>query len=326
MTNATTLELRPFDPARDFPRVVEMIGAVHEDAGIHWFPTEASLRADWMPKPNYDPALDTVIAVVDGASVGIGRTTWREREGGVVHRVETWVRPEWQRQGIGRLLLEWGERRARAVVAGGGGGSPTLPHFLGGTTDHSNVAGMALAERAGYQPIRYHFEMRRDLAEPIPEPPPIPDGLELRQVTPDQHRAIWLADVEAFRDHWDTATPFEEDFVQFFQHPDVDTAMWLVAWDGDEVAGMVLNAIYREENQRMGIDIGWLDGVSTRRPWRGRGVASALIARALVLLRKRGMAVAALGVDSENPSGALGLYERFGFRPTRTWVFFRKPF
>jgi ribosomal protein S18 acetylase RimI-like enzyme len=35
---------------------------------------------------------------------------------------------------------------------------------------------------------------------------------------------------------------------------------------------------------------------------------------------------AVLGVDTENPSGALGLYESFGFRQKRTWLFLRKPF
>ena len=62
---------------------------------------------------------------------------------------------------------------------------------------------------------------------------------------------------------------------------------------------------------------GWLDGVFVRRPWRRRGLASALVARALVRLREAGMEEAMLGVDSENPSGALGLYERAGFQVHR---------
>jgi mycothiol synthase len=293
---------------------------------VHWFPTVAGLTTQWMPKPNYEPARDTILAAEGEAIIGLARASWREQEGGVVHRIETWVRPDRQRQGIGTRLLAWGEQHARDAVAAGIGGPRDLPRYFGGVADQANAASVALAERAGYVPIRFHYEMRRDLAEPIPEPPPIPDGLELRPVTPDQHRAIWLADAEAFRDHWDTSPPFEEDFVQFFQHPDVDTALWLVAWDGNEVAGMVLNAIYPEENDHMGLDIGWIDGVATRRPWRGRGVASALIPRALRLLRERGMAIAALGVDTQNPTGALGLYERFGFRPNRTWAFYRKPF
>jgi len=50
-----------------------------------------------------------------------------------------------------------------------------------------------------------------------------------------------------------------------------------------------------------------------RRPWRRRGLASALIVSALAGLRDAGMTEAMLGVDTENPSGALHLYESLGF-------------
>ena len=102
--------------------------------------------------------------------------------------------------------------------------------------------------------------------------------------------------------------------------------MWQVAWDGDQVAGLVLNTIYQHENEAEGVKVGWLDSVATRRPWRKRGLAGALIARSLAVLRERGMETAGLGVDAENPNGALRLYESFGFRPIRRYVFFRKPF
>jgi ribosomal protein S18 acetylase RimI-like enzyme len=71
--------------------------------------------------------------------------------------------------------------------------------------------------------------------------------------------------------------------------------------------------------------VGWLDSVATRRPWRGRGLAGALIVRSMAALRDRGMTEAGLGVDAENPSGALRLYERFGFRRIRTWTFYQRP-
>ncbi len=37
MTAAATVELRPFDPQRDFPPVVELIAAAHAHAGFEWF-------------------------------------------------------------------------------------------------------------------------------------------------------------------------------------------------------------------------------------------------------------------------------------------------
>ncbi|MGI8867321.1 MAG: GNAT family N-acetyltransferase [Mycobacteriales bacterium] len=55
--------------------------------------------------------------------------------------------------------------------------------------------------------------------------------------------------------------------------------------------------------------------VGTAREWRGRGVASALIAASLQAARDNGIGIVSLGVDRENPTGAVGVYERMGFRP-----------
>ena len=64
---------------------------------------------------------------------------------------------------------------------------------------------------------------------------------------------------------------------------------------------------------------------STGAPWRGRGVASALIVRALGALRDRGMTEAALGVDAQNETGALRLYEAMGFREAARETEWRRP-
>jgi ribosomal protein S18 acetylase RimI-like enzyme len=65
--------------------------------------------------------------------------------------------------------------------------------------------------------------------------------------------------------------------------------------------------------------------VSVRRPWRRRGLASALIAESLRVLKDRGMTEGALGVDAENPMGALGVYEANGFRVHRKGLNYRRP-
>jgi ribosomal protein S18 acetylase RimI-like enzyme len=85
-----------------------------------------------------------------------------------------------------------------------------------------------------------------------------------------------------------------------------------------------MNFVFPEENERLGVARGWLQHVSVRRPWRRRGLAAALIAESLRALRDRGLAEAALGVDAENTTGALRLYESLGFRRHRTGVSFRK--
>ena len=69
---------------------------------------------------------------------------------------------------------------------------------------------------------------------------------------------------------------------------------------------------------------------SAFREWHGASddLAAALVARSLLVLRERGMDSAILGVDAENPTGALGVYERAGFEVAtrepalrRSWPF-----
>jgi ribosomal protein S18 acetylase RimI-like enzyme len=181
-----------------------------------------------------------------------------------------------------------------------------------------------LLEAEAYARVRYGFMMVRNLAEPIPDAP-LPAGLDVRPVVEADHRRIWDADVEAFRDHWDAGVRTEEDYAGWFSTPGIDTSMWRVAWDGDEVAGSVMNFVFAEENERLGVRRAWLEHISVRRQWRRRGLAAALISESLRELRARGLEEAALGVDGENLSGALRLYESLGFRRYRMGIAFRKP-
>lgn len=316
------LRFRAFDPERDYEGFVQLIHACHLADGIDWLPTAASMRSDDAHAGEYDPRRDLLLAELDGRLVAATRTDVRTRGGIGVHQVEGWVLPERRRQGLGRALLHWTERRAAEVARADGRGPERA---LSTWPDAAQAGAIALYESEGYRIVRYGFLMVRDLADPIPDAP-LPAGLEIRPVAVAEHRRIWDADTEAFRDHWDSGERTEDDFVSWFAEPDLDTSLWRVAWDGDEVAGSVMTYIWSEENEKLGIRRGWLEHVSVRRPWRQRGLASALIADSLRALRAAGMTEAALGVDAENVSGALRVYEALGFRRHRTGVSYRKAF
>jgi len=145
-------------------------------------------------------------------------------------------------------------------------------------------------------------------------------------VQPEHHRAIFDAENEAFLDHWMARDHTEADFKKLFRRSDIDTDLWVVAWDGDQVAGVVQNWIWPDENETLGIARGWLEHISVRRPWRRRGLGRAITAEALRRLRDAGMTLAALGVDADNPTGALGLYEGLGFEvETRSTAYWGPP-
>jgi mycothiol synthase len=316
------LVLRPFELERDFEGLVELIGASNLADAVDWIPTAASFRVELEHRPDFEPARDIRIAELDGGLVGAAEHMVRTRGDTIVHHIDGWVRPSHRRRGIGRALLKWSEERAREAAAANPG---SRPHALASWPDEQQVGTIALLESEGYGILRYGFMMLRRLAEPIPDAP-LPEGLEIRPVRPEDHRRIWDADVDAFRDHWKTPVRTDADFSGWFAEPELDTSLWRVAWDGDEVAGSVMSFIFAEENERLGVQRGWLEHVSVRRAWRRRGLASALIAESLRGLRARGLDEAALGVDAENTTGALRLYERLGFSRHRTGILYAKSF
>lgn len=289
--------------------------------GVDEVRTGEDLRCEYEPLDAFRAERDLVLAEVDGTVVGFAFGILVHRDGALV--AETWgaVLPDWRHRGIGTALWRWNRDRLTGEAAA----DPRPgPRQLRGFALDIELADLALFDDQGYVPIRYGFEMRRFLTGTLPRHA-LPAGLELRPVTPETERAIFDADNEAFEDHWGHREQGEGDFVARFRNPDVDTSLWRVAWDGDQVAGVVMNVIFRGENEALGVQRGWLEHVSVRRPWRGRGVAKALCAASFQALRDAGMAEAWLGVDGSNPTGALQLYEALGFTVARRWRAYGRP-
>jgi ribosomal protein S18 acetylase RimI-like enzyme len=117
----------------------------------------------------------------------------------------------------------------------------------------------------------------------------------------------------------------DPEFKGWSEFPTFDPTLWQIAWRGDQVVGTVFGMINAKENEANGRKRGMTELISVARPWRGKGIAKALMARCMRELKARGMTEAALGVDAENPSGALKLYEKMGFRVVKKATFYRKP-
>jgi ribosomal protein S18 acetylase RimI-like enzyme len=77
-------------------------------------------------------------------------------------------------------------------------------------------------------------------------------------------------------------------------------------------------------NQRLGVREGWVGDLGTRRGYRKRGLARALLSASMQAFKAAGMDTAKLGVDSQNPNGALQLYESVGFQKVETWFSYVK--
>lgn len=318
------LVLRGYAGEADLPELVRIQNAEWEADGVRGRSTVAELAAWWgHPSEQFDPHRDVTIVEVDGHPAAFSQLDWLDANDGVrEYRSRCWVHPAYRRRGIGTMLMLRSEERRRALSTQH---EVDRPRVLGLGTAEGNAGATAIARRFGYEPARWFFDMERRIDEALPEVPPLPDGIEVRPATADIAHRVWEADTEAFRDHWGGWDTSEAGFRRWVDSPEFDPDLQVLAWDGDEIAAGVLNAIYPEENEQLGVRRGWLDSVFTRRPWRRRGLARALIVRSLHLLRERGMDVAVLGVDADNPSGALGLYESAGFRSTERFTAWRRP-
>lgn len=293
----------------DFAAGARVLSAGARADGIPWQPTPAHVREFWERSSMLDLDHDLLLAEVDGEVVALALVERIVRDGIVVFELECGVDPAIRRRGLGHALFAHNLRRAaeRAALE-----APGTSIDIGSFAEDSQRDSIALLEEAGFRPVRWFHLMLRDLHQPIPEAP-LPAGLEIRPVTPDQYRAIFDAEVEAFRDHWGSHEPTPEAFDNTYGKAEFEPDLWVVAWDGDEVAGVVQNWIWPEENQTLGVSRGWLEHISVRRPWRRQGLATAMTAESLRRFAARGLQEGMLGVDADNPNGALGLYRGLGF-------------
>ena len=142
------------------------------------------------------------------------------------------------------------------------------------------------------------------------EEPAWPAGLASRPFHRGEERAVYDAYVEAFADHWGFVPESFADWCTWNLGPNADTSLWRLVEDGGEIAAVCMS------NASRGVDrtLGWIGVLAVRRPWRRRGLARALLVESFGLFRSAGRARAALGVDSENTTGALALYETAGMR------------
>jgi mycothiol synthase len=322
-TQIAGLRLRPYAGESDLP-AIDAIGNAASQADRIPERTSVEALAARYGNPNelFDAARDVTLALADGEPVAFAERSWVDTTDGLrEYRTDGEVDPAWRRRGIGTTLLLENERRLRELAAGH---DTARRRVFGSWSGDTQAGDMALLRRHGYEEVRWFFDMVRPTLDEVPDVP-LPEGFEVRPITPDLIRQVWHADIEAFRDHWGGFDDSDEQLQRYLARPSTDPSLWVIAFDGEEVAGGVVNSIDHTENAALGIQRGWLNSVFTRRPWRRRGLAGALIARSLVLLRERSMTSAGLGVDADNPTGALGLYERVGFEVDYRSTAWRKP-
>ncbi len=307
----------------DFKILAEVMQRSRDADLFELVETPEDVADDFRHLQNCDPTKDMLFVEINGAAVGFCRCEWHSRAGGVrTYEHAAHLVPEWRRDGLRKAMLQENERRLREIASKHPEEVTKIFEARANSTEND---WRALLEEEGYRPFRHNLLMVRPNLDGIPDLP-LPEGVEMRPVRPEQHRAIFKAAEIAFREepNFSEESWTEEGFKALTEWRAFKPEIWQVAWAGDVVAGAVMNIIDEVENKKFGRNRGETMAIFVGRKFRNRGLASALIARSFDVLRREGMDEVALGVDYENPSGACRIYERLGFRKSQQYTRYRK--
>lgn len=224
------------------------------------------------------------------------------------------VHPAWRDRGIEDHLMAWIVETSKRNLAR----APQNLRVALIMSADSRLSDLCAAyQRHGLRHVRSYYQMQLELDAPPPEPI-FPEGISLRTFVKGQDdRAVFEAFDEAFSDHYDHISGRFD----WFQHHSInnplsDFSMWYLAMAGDQIAGLCLCSKSIAEDPQLG----WVDDLAVRRPYRKRGLGLALLRTAFGEFYRRGYRKVGLSVDPQNLTGALRLYERAGMRPIRTWL------
>jgi mycothiol synthase len=199
-------------------------------------------------------------------------------------------------------LLEASIRRAET--------HPT-PHIRAFASDQDQAAQEAL-ERVGFEPIRHGFRMMIDLDGELPEPH-WPEGFAVRRFREGDEGRFHRGHQESFADTWEfTPEPFDNWSHWFMGPATFEPEHWFIVEHGEELAAVAICRISETED-----NAGWVFILGVLPAYRRRGLAMALLQHLFRHFAGAGMKRVGLGVDAENPTGAVALYERAGMYVAR---------
>ena len=299
---------RPMTVA-DLPAAQDLLDACEAAVTGERRPHQIDVGAD-ARQPRVDMARDQLLIMAPNGALAAFGWVYPFDSGNAM--CEPNVHPDHPRELLEEPLLVALERRAAQRARAVGATSARLSVWCedGETRRRDLLLGRAYAK------VRDTHVMRIRLSEDATRVAALPPGIDARPFRrPVDLRALHAAVEEAFAEHFNFEPTTFDDF-SAWATTEVEPERWLVAWDGGEIAGEVL-ALRREHDM-------WIESVSVRKPWRGRGLALALLQRQFATLHGAGFDDVFLGVDAENATGAVQLYERAGMHIWRRfWVFER---
>lgn len=230
------------------------------------------------------------------------------------------VLPEFHQHGVGTTLMTWAVQHGESLLQSTG---RTLPKYLRIDVSQQNESAARLFIQFGMEAVRFEEDVIRDLADP----PEITLNPEYAVIPWDPARNEEARSVKnlAFQDHWGSTPNSSEIWLQLVNATTARLNHSFFAINQQqEIVGLLLTHRYESDDELLGKRIGWIDKVATLAEHRKQSIAKNLIAHALHSYLEDGLTHAALTVDTENPTGAYGLYVSLGFKLFRGKVTYER--
>ena len=257
---------------------------------------------DWQ-RPSFDLATQSA-GVLDerGRLVAYGEV-YQAR------RAEVYVLPEARGRGIGSSLMAWTWGLAREQ--GGTRVGQTVPERVSDA--------VALFETHGYRPMWTSWILELPEGAEIGEGT-LPADTEIRTMVPGQDERATYQTVEDSFNEWPDRDPvaYEDWAAVVLDRPGFEPWQLLLAVEKDGEKDGAVEQVVGVCFVIASVDTGWVQYLAVRRDRRGRGLARALLLRAFIESRARGMTRAELSTDTR--TGALDLYLHVGMRVKETFV------
>ena len=304
----------------DLPEIAELLSEGLSFDGLVFVQTAEEL-AEEFDGTYCDLDHDVMVAEHESRIIGVGYTIFLPSE---TKEERCYIfgttKPEYRNKGVGTAVMQWATEHGESLLRST---KRTLPKFLRSDMSATNSTAGSLFQSFNMSPVRWNDDLIIDLANS----PEVFTATEYSIVPWDSSRdeEARTTKNQAFMDHWGSTPTSEEGWEQLVHGSTARLDQSFFALDQyEKIIGVLLSHRYESDDEVLGKRIGWIDKLATLSEHRKKSVGKSLITHALAAYKRDGLTHAALDVDTENPTGAYGLYTAVGFSTFRGKVTYER--
>jgi mycothiol synthase len=264
---------------------------------------------------------DVIVAIYESSIIGVGYTIFLPSE---TKEERCYIfgttKPEFRGNGVGTAVMQWASEHGESLLRST---NRTIQKYLRSDMSATNSSAGSLFQSFNMSPVRWNDDLIIDLADS----PEVFTASEYSIVAWDSSRDEEARVVKnlAFMDHWGSTPTSKEGWEQLVHGSTAKLAQSFFALDSNHnIVGLLLSHRYESDDEALGKRIGWIDKLATLAEHRKQSIGKSLITHALAAYQRDGLTHAALDVDTENPTGAYGLYTAVGFSTFRGKVTYER--